>query len=139
MIRRPPRSTLFPYTTLFRSQGGGARGSPRQGKPASATAQSRARVTHSSASDGGAVQAPSTVTSRVCVLGGKPRLAENFWPPSRSIAKPTSGLASRTYLSPRRALLPRAEENNRRGQSPAHLRGPQLSRYEGMDQSRHGD
>src|SRR2546430_6815374 len=26
MIRRPPRSTLFPYTTLFRSGGGG--GSP---------------------------------------------------------------------------------------------------------------
>src|SRR5256885_7136699 len=24
MIRRPPRSTLFPYTTLFRSQGAGA-------------------------------------------------------------------------------------------------------------------
>src|ERR1035438_10677134 len=24
MIRRPPRSTLFPYTTLFRSQGGEA-------------------------------------------------------------------------------------------------------------------
>src|SRR3712207_8371731 len=23
MIRRPPRSTLFPYTTLFRSNGGG--------------------------------------------------------------------------------------------------------------------
>src|SRR2546422_5608259 len=23
MIRRPPRSTLFPYTTLFRSVGGG--------------------------------------------------------------------------------------------------------------------
>src|SRR3712207_7076667 len=28
MIRRPPRSTLFPYTTLFRSGGGG--GSPWQ-------------------------------------------------------------------------------------------------------------
>src|SRR3712207_8364747 len=28
MIRRPPRSTLFPYTTLFRS--GGARGSLRR-------------------------------------------------------------------------------------------------------------
>src|SRR5256885_12813251 len=28
MIRRPPRSTLFPYTTLFRSPGfGGAKGS----------------------------------------------------------------------------------------------------------------
>src|SRR3712207_8962094 len=25
MIRRPPRSTLFPYTTLFRSGGGHAR------------------------------------------------------------------------------------------------------------------
>src|SRR2546430_6684614 len=24
MIRRPPRSTLFPYTTLFRSKAGGA-------------------------------------------------------------------------------------------------------------------
>src|SRR2546422_8959734 len=30
MIRRPPRSTLFPYTTLFRS-GGGARGARRGG------------------------------------------------------------------------------------------------------------
>src|SRR5258708_26682478 len=26
MIRRPPRSTLFPYTTLFRSQEGASRG-----------------------------------------------------------------------------------------------------------------
>src|SRR5207245_5045642 len=26
MIRRPPRSTLFPYTTLFRSVGGSAAG-----------------------------------------------------------------------------------------------------------------
>src|SRR3712207_7640311 len=26
MIRRPPRSTLFPYTTLFRSMGGGGMG-----------------------------------------------------------------------------------------------------------------
>src|SRR2546422_5731316 len=26
MIRRPPRSTLFPYTTLFRSRGRRARG-----------------------------------------------------------------------------------------------------------------
>src|SRR5689334_24761237 len=35
MIRRPPRSTLFPYTTLFRSGGGGAgaRGRGRAGAP----------------------------------------------------------------------------------------------------------
>src|SRR5437879_10530810 len=31
MIRRPPRSTLFPYTTLFRSVRG-ARGRPRRGR-----------------------------------------------------------------------------------------------------------
>src|SRR2546427_8307531 len=30
MIRRPPRSTLFPYTTLFRSQAG-PRGGARRG------------------------------------------------------------------------------------------------------------
>src|SRR3712207_9499202 len=28
MIRRPPRSTLFPYTTLFRSVGEDLRGTP---------------------------------------------------------------------------------------------------------------
>src|SRR5437879_11666862 len=30
MIRRPPKSTLFPYTTLFRSQIAGSPGSPRR-------------------------------------------------------------------------------------------------------------
>src|ERR1035441_8557394 len=30
MIRRPPRSTLFPYTTLFRSRSGRARGRAAQ-------------------------------------------------------------------------------------------------------------
>src|SRR2546426_5144083 len=30
MIRRPPRSTLFPYTTLFRSSFPGRRGVPRR-------------------------------------------------------------------------------------------------------------
>src|SRR3712207_8939779 len=29
MIRRPPRSTLFPYTTLFRSEGAGGEGGAR--------------------------------------------------------------------------------------------------------------
>src|SRR2546425_5826447 len=28
MIRRPPRSTLFPYTTLFRSEGRGCNADP---------------------------------------------------------------------------------------------------------------
>src|SRR2546422_4971795 len=30
MIRRPPRSTLFPYTTLFRSRGLDPRGDPHR-------------------------------------------------------------------------------------------------------------
>src|SRR3712207_7208231 len=37
MIRRPPRSTLFPYTTLFRSRKVAAR--PRQGPPRPADGQ----------------------------------------------------------------------------------------------------
>src|SRR3990172_7040347 len=35
MIRRPPRSTLFPYTTLFRSHPGVSRRSPRGPSPRS--------------------------------------------------------------------------------------------------------
>src|SRR5258708_9922540 len=34
MIRRPPRSTLFPYTTLFRSHGLAARQQDRQAEHA---------------------------------------------------------------------------------------------------------
>src|SRR2546421_7440373 len=38
MIRRPPRSTLFPYTTLFRSRSRSpAAGPGRAGRPALAT------------------------------------------------------------------------------------------------------
>src|SRR6266576_6084776 len=33
MIRRPPRSTLFPYTTLFRSPRPGRRRDERRGPP----------------------------------------------------------------------------------------------------------
>src|SRR5687768_18077737 len=39
MIRRPPRSTLFPYTTLFRSAAAArARRRARRSRPATATA-----------------------------------------------------------------------------------------------------
>src|SRR3712207_7024827 len=53
MIRRPPRSTLFPYTTLFRSQpwwvvdhgrrsGVPGRAAPPEGSPRGATGPARA-------------------------------------------------------------------------------------------------
>src|SRR2546430_11078125 len=50
MIRRPPRSTLFPYTTLFRSRrgripalGGGARHAGARRLPRRPAARARAR------------------------------------------------------------------------------------------------
>src|SRR3712207_7899940 len=44
MIRRPPRSTLFPYTTLFRSRGEG--GGDRGGRPAPGSAGAGSRPRH---------------------------------------------------------------------------------------------
>src|SRR6478609_5395649 len=44
MIRRPPRSTLFPYTTLFRPRRGGPADRPQPGRapePSAATVQPR--------------------------------------------------------------------------------------------------
>src|SRR3712207_7260102 len=47
MIRRPPRSTLFPYTTLFRSRGSGGRRlrpcRPRRGRRSSSRPESSPR------------------------------------------------------------------------------------------------
>src|SRR2546430_13517437 len=43
MIRRPPRSTLFPYTTLFRSRGRAHRGLFSDGGGARAPLQARLR------------------------------------------------------------------------------------------------
>src|SRR3712207_7707340 len=42
MIRRPPRSTLFPYTTLFRSQG--SQGPDAPARRADLRVQERARL-----------------------------------------------------------------------------------------------
>src|SRR5438034_6750317 len=42
MIRRPPRSTLFPYTTLFRSPPGPGPGDPPGGDPPPRAAPPRA-------------------------------------------------------------------------------------------------
>src|SRR2546422_7405802 len=43
MIRRPPRSTLFPYTTLFRSHQGGPSGDDRPADREAAAQGRRAR------------------------------------------------------------------------------------------------
>src|SRR2546426_7495934 len=43
MIRRPPRSTLFPYTTLFRSPARGARRRCPRARPARGPRRARRR------------------------------------------------------------------------------------------------
>ena len=45
MIRRPPRSTLFPYTTLFRSPGYSFNWSTITGSGLSATAEDQSGLT----------------------------------------------------------------------------------------------
>src|SRR2546430_7266755 len=60
MIRRPPRSTLFPYTTLFRSETRFPQSSPRRGASKRCT-RLRARVSIPSA------------TSRCCSKMRAPR------------------------------------------------------------------
>src|SRR3712207_7871067 len=48
MIRRPPRSTLFPYTTLFRSpgqEGTGEEGGRQEGRPGEVTGEVTGDVT----------------------------------------------------------------------------------------------
>src|SRR2546427_6189304 len=53
MIRRPPRSTLFPYTTLFRSRvhlrvhGGEGGGDPDHGEPRGAADRKSTRLNSS--------------------------------------------------------------------------------------------
>src|SRR3712207_8584504 len=45
MIRRPPRSTLFPYTTLFRSSSAHRNRPSSAAKPARTATTSRAKIT----------------------------------------------------------------------------------------------
>src|SRR2546422_7656773 len=51
MIRRPPRSTLFPYTTLFRSPPRHAHHDRRRHAPAALGVDRRLRCEEASASD----------------------------------------------------------------------------------------
>src|SRR3712207_6946576 len=86
MIRRPPRSTLFPYTTLFRSRPGGAEQRPGR------------RPTHRATDDRGPsgdpgppVGSDEEAITRALVEQGP------WWTVSRS-EEHTSELQSRQYL-----------------------------------------
>src|SRR3712207_7427866 len=89
MIRRPPRSTLFPYTTLFRSppsdrlEDGGA-----WGRYADAKERADGRVNYVAREGGGDPPLVQTPQHRQAKLGVKARRSEEH----------TSELQSRQYL-----------------------------------------
>src|SRR3712207_7269351 len=97
MIRRPPRSTLFPYTTLFRS----ARG-PRSDSLGSAASPPSSR---------GRVVAPPRTTTRTSITSQASTLTNLSSLTSRS-EEHTSELQSRQYLVCR--LLLEKKKNNLR-------------------------
>src|SRR2546430_12632945 len=71
MIRRPPRSTLFPYTTLFRSAVGHKRHVPVLARHAVRAAIDRP-VDHQSATDAGAER--DTHDDRLALCDAEPEL-----------------------------------------------------------------
>src|SRR2546426_8809536 len=75
MIRRPPRSTLFPYTTLFRSLPFQARRRIRQREPD--------RVVQELPRDDGPAQRPP-VRDASGVRGGRGRARASVRPPDRA-------------------------------------------------------
>src|SRR3712207_7493478 len=95
MIRRPPRSTLFPYTTLFRSAGG----ADVEGAPLAHGAMVYLGTGRR------AVRVRTEAPARLLLLGGEPRSEEH-----------TSELQSRQYLVCRLLL-----EKKKNKDHPLHL------------------
>src|SRR5687767_15193696 len=120
MLRRPPRSTLFPYTTLFRSAGAGARsldgrlGGAAQNTGPSIGERDRARPERRALPPGGAGGGPA---------GGRV--------PARS-EEHTSELQSLAYLVCRLLLEKKKKQNKkapaRRKTSPRHPTPPRPRR-----------
>src|SRR3712207_8116369 len=82
MIRRPPRSTLFPYTTLFRSQ----ESQEHDQRPAAKDLQHEVSIAH-----------PALPARGEGEMRGDPDNEEEEWEDQRS-EEHTSELQSRQYL-----------------------------------------
>src|SRR3712207_8763987 len=87
MIRRPPRSTLFPYTTLFRS---------RRGRPRTARGPGRARRPPARAR--GLARAWPGRARRATPAAARPAGAGRWKAASPRSEEHTSELQSRQYL-----------------------------------------
>src|SRR3712207_8138776 len=91
MIRRPPRSTLFPYTTLFRSVRVAAGGAARQDHGAPEAGRERAGEDAPRRHDGGACAPVRDPAGEPAVLVHQPAAQERS-------EEHTSELQSRQYL-----------------------------------------
>src|SRR3712207_8011948 len=98
MIRRPPRSTLFPYTTLFRSAGGERDATPQGFAPGLPNGWGRE------------VQRASACRSPACRSAARAAVA---WACSRTRSEEhTSELQSRQYLVCRLLLEKKNKQKN---------------------------
>src|SRR3712207_7458981 len=86
MIRRPPGSTLFPYTTLFRSKNSSTASSSNEGELETSIATSQPSRTS---------ERPSPVSVLTPVSGDA---ATASWPCSPRSEEHTSELQSRQYI-----------------------------------------
>src|SRR2546422_6294635 len=97
MIRRPPRSTLFPYTTLFRSALTGISDTDRVRFPLALLSErrdaSRPQSGHSCSVTGTVLEAPAPLIAQV------PRASRRRLPASETRSEEhTSELQSRLHL-----------------------------------------
>src|SRR5258708_29562543 len=95
MIRRPPRSTLFPYTTLFRSRPARRyRGGRRSGRTAPARRRERSEE-HTSE-----LQSPDHLVCRLLLEKKKKNRNSHTWD-GRHYMKTAAVTRTRTTTSPR--------------------------------------
>src|SRR3712207_8422143 len=102
MIRRPPRSTLFPYTTLFRSAGPGQSSGRSPRRPRAGAGGGANRGQRRRATAGGAAGRYLTAVGARGATGGLPATGRS--------EEHTSELQSRQYLVCR--LLLEKKKNN---------------------------
>src|SRR3712207_9471026 len=98
MIRRPPRSTLFPYTTLFRSGRNAWWWCPFGGGSAPVGGAAEPELAHAGAGDGGRRDAVVVDVEQALPVAAEARaLLVRLRRPRRS-EEHTSELQSRQYL-----------------------------------------
>src|SRR5438876_6376130 len=89
MIRRPPRSTLFPYTTLFRSSGSGGGAGPASVPPRALRPGDRRRPRGGTRSEEhtSELQSPVHLVCRLLLEKKKKKKKSNSQRPTKAITR----------------------------------------------------